>query len=128
MKWLDGGIIALLLFLTACSRGGNYAPVGEIDLPLKHSHTHTVIKGETLYAVAWRYDMDYRTLAAMNHLSPPYALTIGQAIHLKYRTRSGRKVPAQKSRPKKQWTTETPKPKNRAKLRPEKKTLQNFLI
>lgn len=39
-----------------------------------------VLPGETLYAVAFRYDQDYRSLAQLNHLSPPYTLFVGQKL------------------------------------------------
>lgn len=44
--------------------------------------THRVSRGETLYSIAWMYDLDYRRLAAANELSPPYTIYPGQELSL----------------------------------------------
>lgn len=74
----------LFVFLTACSSHEAYAPVDDAW----HQHnrqttSYRVRPGETLYSVAWRYDLDYRNLARYNHLKPPYALIIGQRLVLR---------------------------------------------
>ncbi|RME35092.1 MAG: LysM peptidoglycan-binding domain-containing protein [Gammaproteobacteria bacterium] len=43
---------------------------------------HRVQKGETLYAIAWRYRLDYRTLARWNGVRPPYLIYPGQVLRL----------------------------------------------
>ena len=59
----------------------NYAPVSNGWYPsASEKNRHTVQKGETLYAIAWRYDLDYRILASRNHLAPPYTLKTGQTL------------------------------------------------
>lgn len=69
------------LFLVSCSSGTNFAPVRNVwEQPQKHLKRHVVRKGETLYAIAWQYDLDYRTLAALNDLKPPYHLRQGQLL------------------------------------------------
>ncbi|MDT8399787.1 MAG: peptidoglycan DD-metalloendopeptidase family protein [Pseudomonadales bacterium] len=42
--------------------------------------THRVNGGETLYAVAWMYDLDYNTLARLNNISAPYTIFPGQTL------------------------------------------------
>ena len=73
-----------MLGLTACSQREGLAPVVELNWRETNSHVsqHIVTRGETLYAIAFRYDQDYRQLAAANHLYSPYSLRIGQAIRL----------------------------------------------
>ncbi len=44
---------------------------------------HRVRKGETLYAIAWRYRLDYRTLARWNGIGPPYLIRPGQQLWLR---------------------------------------------
>ncbi|PIE43800.1 MAG: peptidase M23 [Gammaproteobacteria bacterium] len=44
--------------------------------------THVVRRGETLYAIAWRYGRNYKELAAANNIVPPYQLNEGQKIRL----------------------------------------------
>ena len=44
---------------------------------------HRVQKGETLYSIAYRYGVEYRTLADWNKISSPYRIFIGQQLTLK---------------------------------------------
>jgi lipoprotein NlpD len=41
---------------------------------------HTVIRGDTLYSIAWRYSVDYRALALANNLAPPYTIYPNQLL------------------------------------------------
>ena len=41
---------------------------------------YVVEPGDTLYAVAFRLGMDYRTLASLNNIDPPYVIKVGQAL------------------------------------------------
>lgn len=82
VKRLSVGV--LLLVLTACGGREDLAPVVELNWRAANAHAtrHVVMRGETLYAIAFRYDRDYRELAAANHLYSPYSLRIGQVIYL----------------------------------------------
>lgn len=76
-------ILSLSCLITACG-GPNYkAPVVNLEQPpsLKISH-HTVARGETLYSIAWRYNMEFKDLARANGLSEPYILRPGQRLNL----------------------------------------------
>lgn len=81
--------IFTLFLLCSCEQGNRLAPVAELKWqtfshnPKKHSVRH----GETLYAIAFRYDIDFRQLAVINHLRPPYVLKVGQTINLQGATR-----------------------------------------
>lgn len=71
-----------LLGLAGCS---SYypAPVAEIsDTPLflDSGRVHRVNSGETLYAIAWMYDLDFTALARANSLREPYVITPGQIL------------------------------------------------
>jgi lipoprotein NlpD len=48
-----------------------------------HSGYHIVVKGDTLYSIAWRYDHDYKDFAKWNDIVPPYVIYPGQLIRLK---------------------------------------------
>jgi lipoprotein NlpD len=74
----------LLAILSSCAQRERPAPVEELHWkPIsKNSSQHIVAPGETLYAVAFRYDLDYRHLAALNHLYRPYTLRVGQKLML----------------------------------------------
>ena len=43
---------------------------------------YTVQKYDTLYSVAWRYELDVNELAARNRIEPPYLIETGQRIAL----------------------------------------------
>ncbi len=44
--------------------------------------TYTVGAGETLYAIAWRFQLDHRSLAQANNIPPPYTIYPGQTLSL----------------------------------------------
>ena len=41
---------------------------------------YVVEPGDTLYAVAFRLGVDYRTLASLNNIDPPYVIRVGQTL------------------------------------------------
>jgi lipoprotein NlpD len=75
-------LLLLSLILTGCGSRNQPAPVIERQWQpySKYQKSHVVLRGETLYAIAFRYDTDFRTLARLNHLSPPYSLRVGQVL------------------------------------------------
>ena len=44
--------------------------------------THQVEQGDTLYSIAWRYDLTVDVLADINELNQPYIIKQGQILHL----------------------------------------------
>ncbi|MES2674210.1 MAG: peptidoglycan DD-metalloendopeptidase family protein [Pseudomonadota bacterium] len=43
---------------------------------------HVVAHGDTLYSIAWRYGLDYHSLAAVNRIKQPYLIHSGQKIRI----------------------------------------------
>lgn len=43
---------------------------------------YVVARGDTLYSIAFRHGMDYRALAARNHIAPPYVIYPGQVLRI----------------------------------------------
>lgn len=99
-------ITALSLFITACSSTPP-APVIErtvVDQPSKQTHrtktkqsknnrttkpttsqepnTHIVQQGETLYGIGLMHGHDYKDIARVNAIQPPYAIQVGQKLKL----------------------------------------------
>lgn len=74
--------IFLLILLSACAERDSLAPVEELKWqPFNpHQTKYTVQRSDTLYAIAFRFDKDYRDLARVNHLSQPYTLHQGQVL------------------------------------------------
>lgn len=49
---------------------------------------YRVQRGDTLYSIAFRHGLDYRDLARINRIGPPYTIYVGQKISLDGRGRS----------------------------------------
>ncbi|CAM2794112.1 peptidoglycan DD-metalloendopeptidase family protein [Legionella worsleiensis] len=76
--------LVFVIILAGCGANNNLAPVTESKWQptSRYPNTHIVRRGETLYAIAFRYDTDFRNLARLNHLRPPYALRVGQVLNV----------------------------------------------
>lgn len=44
--------------------------------------SHTVKKGDTLFSIGLQYGYDYKEIAQLNNISPPYIIHVGQALKL----------------------------------------------
>ena len=75
--------------LAAC-QSAYQSPVAEIDEPrfLDSDRIHRVNAGETLYAIAWIYDMDFLQIARVNGLASPYTIYPGQILNVDPRAES----------------------------------------
>ncbi len=91
--------IVLFWGLSGCSSSGSRAPVSDLTLSKsKHSapskssskssfsakklKNYKVKAGDTLYAIAWKSDLDVKTLVKRNNLKPPYTIYEGQILNL----------------------------------------------
>ncbi len=78
-------ISALTLAIAGCAAQEGQAPQVR-DLSASRERTpsaeYTVEPGDTLYGIAWRHDMDYRDLARLNRIGPPYQIQPGQRLVL----------------------------------------------
>lgn len=96
------GLLLTALFLQGCA-GSGHAPVDtrgiyrspvsasaqtagqrsrEEHSAIPASGYHVVSRGDTLYAIAWRYRLDYRDVARWNGIRPPYVIYPGDKIRL----------------------------------------------
>ncbi|WMC11131.1 LysM peptidoglycan-binding domain-containing protein [Oceanimonas pelagia] len=78
--------LALMLLLSACSaprpapvRGAGLHAQGHIQADGRH---YVVVRGDTLYSIAWQAGTDVATLARHNGLRPPYRIYPGQTLKL----------------------------------------------
>lgn len=86
-SWLVVWYTVLAAVLAGCGNNPNYAPeVERSERPKQQRGDHVVHSGETLYAIAWRYGMDFRRLAAANNLRAPYVIYPGQRLRLQEAT------------------------------------------
>lgn len=80
--------------LSSCRSNNFQAPVITLstDIPKQQSSTYIsgthykVEKGDTLFSIAFYSGNDYRELAQLNNISPPYLITIGDLIQLNAHT------------------------------------------
>lgn len=70
-------LLLLVLLITGCAGLSPFYNGGG------GSGTYVVRKGDTLYSIAFRYGLDYKSLAQMNNIRPPYTIFVDQAIRLK---------------------------------------------
>ncbi|MEW6764582.1 MAG: peptidoglycan DD-metalloendopeptidase family protein [Pseudomonadota bacterium] len=66
--------ISLVLVLAGCASSSIR------DFP--SSGVHVVQRGETLYSIATSHGLDWKVVARVNRLSPPYTLHVGQRLRL----------------------------------------------
>ncbi len=64
------------------STSGGAGVVMPYSAAVGSSDTYTVVRGDTLYSIAFRYGLDYRALAAQNGIAPPYNISVGQVLQL----------------------------------------------
>ena len=102
-------------FLCSCGERQELAPVVELNWQAVNSNAkqHRVVRGETLYSIAFRYDKDYRQLATINHLSSSYNVREGQVLQLQPSVKPAKVVffqskPVQYTRPARYATRSTP--------------------
>lgn len=102
------GVLALVLL--GCSSEPNYAPVVSAwPVPSQSATYYRVRQGDTLYAIAWRFEQDYRDIARWNRLKPPYVLDKDERLRVKTPTGERKSKKAQKvaHNPKKASTKRT---------------------
>ncbi len=112
-------ILSILVVLAGCVSGSNRAPVQDRGASASKSQGyHLVSKGETLFAIAWRYGLDYKALARRNGIGRGYVIYPGQKIYLNQTVKPARvvtkvvpsssKPPTVKSPPKNTVRSKTP--------------------
>ena len=74
-------IVVCCLFLVGC--GSTPAPVSSRTPPPSQKINHHIVgQGDTLFAIAWRYELSVDSLARANGLSRPYNIYRGQRLTL----------------------------------------------
>ena len=70
-----------VLVVQACSNSA-HVPVTDIGQAPLTAKYYTVVRGDTLFSIAWRFDFDYKKLAKANGISAPYMIKPGRRIKL----------------------------------------------
>jgi lipoprotein NlpD len=71
--------MAVALLLPACASTSYY---GAPTLYESQRNLYTIREGESLYGIAWRYDLNYKDVASWNNIQAPYTIYPGQRISL----------------------------------------------
>ncbi|WP_414649575.1 peptidoglycan DD-metalloendopeptidase family protein [Dyella sp.] len=83
-RWFAFAAIAILM--TGCSTVVVQPPPGASSsarpAPNHEAGTYTVVKGDTLYSIAFRNGTDFREVARLNGIAPPYTIWPGQVLKL----------------------------------------------
>ena len=74
-------LFSLLLIIAGCA-ASPASVVNRAQPPSIRIKTHQVEVGETLYSIAWRYDLKVDRLAQANSLDRSYLITPGQTLTL----------------------------------------------
>jgi lipoprotein NlpD len=77
--------VLMTLVITGCSSYSNNHPApvdSRAQPPSKRILVHQVEPGETLYSIAWRYDLDFKKLARANGIHAPFVINRGQLLSL----------------------------------------------
>jgi lipoprotein NlpD len=86
MRW--SAFAALAILMTGCSTVVVQPPPGasshgaRAEVPTPQAGTYTVVKGDTLYSIAFRNGADFRDVAKLNGIAPPYTIWPGQVLKL----------------------------------------------
>lgn len=84
-KWglfkLNYCLITVLACLLACSTQNPYSRknFGSEKAP----DTYRIKKGDTLFSIAWRYGLDFKTIQSRNNIKDPNKIFVGQKLRLK---------------------------------------------
>ena len=89
------GVLGLLLLLAGCTASWQAPLETRGDPPSRpvvsgpprplRGDRYRVARGDTLYSIAWRAGLDYRSLARWNGIRPPYVIYPGQLLKLRPR-------------------------------------------
>ncbi|MEE2025300.1 peptidoglycan DD-metalloendopeptidase family protein [Alkalimonas mucilaginosa] len=82
-------VVTLLLLLSGCAKRSAPAPVERLQINSAQSSrgdirtdTYQVVRGDTLYSIAFRAGQDFRELARRNQIEAPYIIQPGQQLRM----------------------------------------------
>lgn len=121
-----GATLLACCLLAACA-GNAPAPIVDHSRPgaSDADPVYRVLRGDTLFSIAFRYGLDYRRLAAANDIAPPFTIYAGQLLRLAEADPPVRQAPTQQTVSKRAAAaqpvpkpTTTPSPKAAATSKP----------
>ncbi len=73
-------MIFIVLFTSGCSSRKQTHSIQKRQIPKNKSHL--VVKGETLYSIAWQYGQNFHSIAKCNRISKPYIIYPKQILRI----------------------------------------------
>src|SRR5690606_30905656 len=73
--------VGMVFLLLGCASGSETLFQSQSRKAVMHGE-YEVQAGDSLYSIAWRFNRDYKELAEINDIKPPYTIYIGQTISL----------------------------------------------
>lgn len=119
------GLLILLLAgsLVGCGAPGPLMPDSQRSQPRNTAPTNSasaptvyrVVRGDTLYSIAFRYGLDWREVARWNGIAAPYTIRVGQPIALRRppESRPARRPEPRPAAPAQQATPPSSRPESR---------------
>ncbi|MFC0336360.1 lipoprotein NlpD [Kushneria avicenniae] len=79
-----GSSVVLMAVLGGCAQISNTPAVEEASFNQSSmaNGIYHVQRGDTIYSIGWKTGIDFRRLASLNNLEPPYNIEPGQALRL----------------------------------------------
>jgi lipoprotein NlpD len=75
-------LCSVFIFAGCSGATRHFAPVANGWTSPQASQAYRVQRSDTLYSIAFRYELDADKLAKANNISPPYHLVVGQTLNL----------------------------------------------
>tara|TARA_A100001011_G_scaffold184410_1_gene193219 strand:+ start:411 stop:1262 length:852 start_codon:yes stop_codon:yes gene_type:complete len=83
------GVVSIVV-ITLCGCSQQLAPIFSLDIPAHKIITnHVVQEGDTLYSIAWRYDLNVNNLVKNNRLSKSTIIYPGQILNIEGEIEAG---------------------------------------
>ena len=117
--------LPVLLALVAGCAGSGTPPVREVSrvqTTAASTAGYRVVRGDTLYSIAWRHQRDFRELAALNGIRAPYSIYPGQVLRVRGKPVRRSAVPPARSAAvvaKPKTTADKPRPHPLASTQPK---------
>lgn len=114
-RWQGPGLLLLAVLLSGCGAQGPLMPDQRPQSrgappPASAPTVYRVVRGDTLYSIAFRYGLDWREVARWNGIGAPYTIRVGQPIALR-RSASRPTPPARQREPATRTAPATPAPR-----------------
>ena len=85
--------LTMLLLVAACMPLGVPLVLERSPIIRSDAGSYAVRQGDTLYSISWRLGVDFRELASLNKLEPPYNIYKGQVLRTVFVAKNTSMIP-----------------------------------